>query len=198
MYTEGRTHLGSTVRGNVVAASHHNQAHDGNQHHDADTQSTIPQVEHLGNRHDTSSTHDTGNNGDDSEQRVLRKVTSDICGKVRGQAAVQSIDEVQKPHAIHYSAVARKEHEPSHSRGISDNQRFLRPRSSNCFSDANTILLILIILDRLLRRIGIHGDRILTDPGSGGRLVSGHFGREKHSDMPKAPISSVVGERFKN
>lgn len=48
------TYLGSTVSCDVVAAGHHNKTHDCDQHHDADSQSSIPQVQHLCDWHHAS------------------------------------------------------------------------------------------------------------------------------------------------
>lgn len=92
------TYLSSTIRRDVIAASHHDQPHDGNHQHDDEPGDSIPQVQHLGDGHQARGAHDAGDDRNDGQQRMLGETAGDVGAQVGRQAAVEVVDEVHQPH----------------------------------------------------------------------------------------------------
>lgn len=184
----------STISRNVVATGHHDETHNGNRYHYANSKCSIPQVQNLCDWHQArwiasnlvmdeigpngilllTRTHDTSDNTDHRKQRVFREITRNISAKIGSEAAIKTIDKIKHPHsAIKFSQRTTIRIQREYSRGICDDKRSSRPRSSDCFRYANTILLILVLGQHLRRLRRIHRQRVLID-AHGDSLIHGH------------------------
>lgn len=128
--------------------------------------------------------HDASHNADHREQRVFREITRNISAKIGSETAIKAIDKIEHPHsATQFSQRTKIRIQWEYSRGICDDKRLSRPRSSDCFRYANTVLLILV-LGQHLRRLRIHRQRVLIDT-HGGSLVHSHVGKNNEEYLPK-------------
>ena len=155
------TYLRSAVSCNVFAASHHDQARNGYQHHDTYANAAIPDIQYFGNGHHACRAHHTGNNTDYRKKRVFRKLACDVCRKIRSQARLEGIDKIEKPHTIGTKRLVRavgQNLKDIFLPGINCNEGAFRPRSRDCFCNSNTVLFVWIVSRYRLRSCWILRD----------------------------------------
>lgn len=94
------TNLCGAIRSEAIAGSHHDKAQQSQRNHQAESNNSVPEVENFGYRHRASCGHDARYRSDDRKKGVSLEVARNVGGEVGCKAVLESLHEVQQPHAF--------------------------------------------------------------------------------------------------